>query len=175
MRVLWWLWTLLLFEQGGDGGLERQHSSEFFGLCQTFLLSEKRQWALLWLSYRAVTQIWQSVGCVRKFIFTHGKQGCVEERFSKERSKEHLEKSDKAGMSLSQPQRDETDHFYFCFLVSVIYVAVVASTFTLLKLLSSWIALWLPSFGKELSRFPLSGVMVLLLRKKHSLNFKMLT
>lgn len=61
----------------------------------------------------------------------------MEERFSKERSKEHLEKSDKAGMSLSQPQRDETDHFYFCFLVSVIYAAVVASTFTLLKLLSS--------------------------------------
>lgn len=78
-RVPWWLWTLLLLEQGG-GGLERQCSSEFFCLSQTFLLSEKRQWALLWLSYsfsRAVTQIQQSLDYVRKFIFTHEKQGYV--------------------------------------------------------------------------------------------------
>lgn len=64
----------------------------------------------------------------------------MEGLFSTGRSKEHLEGSDKAGMSLSQPQRDETDHL-FIFLVSVIYVAVVALTFTLLKLLSSQSAL----------------------------------
>lgn len=58
---------------------------------------------------------------------------CVEEGFSKERNEEHLERSDKAGRSLSQPHRDKTAHIFFFF--TVIYVVVVALAFTLLKLL----------------------------------------
>lgn len=98
----------------------------------------------------------------------------MEEWFSKGRSKEHLERSDKAGMSLSQPQRDKTAHLFY--LISVTYVVVAMSTFTLLKLLSDWSALWLFSCSKELSRSALRTVTALLLSKqKHSLNFKMLT
>lgn len=89
------------------------------------------------------------------------------------RREEHLERSDKAQMS--QPQRDITPPPFFLFLISVIYVVVVALTFTLLEKLSSWSVLWLLSCGKDLSRPTLSGVMALLLsRQKYSLNFKML-
>lgn len=57
---------------------------------------------------------------------------CVEEGFSKERNEEHLERSDKAGRSLSQPHRDKTAHifFFYCHLCGCgsfgIYIAKIA-------------------------------------------------
>lgn len=55
-------------------------------------------------------------------------------------------------------------------------MVVATLTFTLLKLLSDWSALWLFSCSKELSRSALRSVMALLLSKqKHSLNLEMLT
>lgn len=167
----WWLWTLPPFEHSG-GGLERQCSTEFFCLSQTFLLSEERQAALLWLSYsfsRAVTQIWQSLGCVRKFTFTHGKQGCVESDLARREVKSIWKGQIKLECHCHSHKEMKLPIYFF--FVSVIYVVVVASTFTLLKLLSSQSALWLLSFSKELSRLALSDIVVLLLlsRKKHSL------
>lgn len=153
--MLWWPWTLLPFECGG-GVLARQCSNEFLLWLLKPDLSPVRKeasgtaLARLQLLQGCYTNMAVS-RCVRKFTLTRAKQGCMEEWFSKERSKEHLERSDKAGMPLSQSQRDKTAHHY-CFSLSVIYVVAVALTFTLLKLLSGWSALWLFSWIKELSR-----------------------
>lgn len=62
----------------------------------------------------------------------HSPMDHMEEGFSKERSEEHLERSDKAGMSLSQPHRDKTAHllFFYCHLCGCgcfdIYIAKIA-------------------------------------------------